>query len=625
VGLGVKTKTALPVLLIRAVYDWIAELPLLAVAVGAAVVMGLADIAANPLILSDLLGDTDDAARLVQVRELIAGQAWFDLQMPRFGGAEPLISHWSRLIDLPLATLIWLMSPVFGQAAAETVTRVLWPTMLAGVMAYVVARFCERQVDHSIGRQTALLAVLLAVPCTGHFQFTPGRIDHHNVMIIGAVGGTFALLAALDRPRAGWLAGLLFGLGCAVGFEGLGLTLAAVAIVTAGAIFSGGALGGLARAGVAFAATQLACFVLFGPARPDTLIVCDTLSVNLILFAGCGAAGLVAAHCARMAGRPVWQVFGVLAVAGAAGLAAYGFAQPQCFGGLYAQVEPRLWPVWLNNVSEVRSLYAVSQSSLTDALSFAGYPLVALGYGWLVMRGRLMPHSATYFAVFVVTVALGLWQVRLLPYASFLSVPLIAIGLFRQETRAAVPRAQLVEPATPVWGLAGGVLAAVAGLGVVAVLMMPGRPQAAVGLPAVGGTAAVANAGASETFKTCTSGANIKALAELPKGLAANDIDLGSYLVAWTQMSVMSGPYHRMGRSILATHDLLHASAAEAPSRMKALGVRYIVLCQGLGDTFAANPPGDALRGYLLSGRVPDGLQTVSAGSGPVKVWRLAD
>lgn len=592
-------------------YEWVARKPLWVVALGAAAVMGLADLAANPAILTGVLGDTDDAARLTQVRELIAGQAWSDLRLWRFGGSEPLISHWSRIIDLPLAAMILLLSTVLGQDMAEVVTRMVWPTLLSAGVAYSVARYCERVAD----RKTALLALLLVVPCTGHFQFTPGRIDHHNAMIIGAVAGTFALLAALDKPRMGWVAGLLLGFGCAVGFEGLGLTLAALGIVTLSALFVTDDLAGVARASAAYAATLLAAYLVFGPWRPDGLIVCDALSVNLIALAVCGAAGVALAHRARENGRSQLVSFGILAGAGVAGLALYGTVQPACLAGPYGQVEPRLGPVWLDHVSEVRSLFAVSQSSLSDGLSFAGYPLIALGYGALVLRKRLMPHAATYFAVFAVTVLLGLWQVRLLPYASYLSVPLIAVGLFRRET-AVVPVTR-DQPVAAVWGLAGGVAAAMAGLATVGFVLMAGQPGVAA-------TPAVATSDAAPAdFKSCTSGKSIKGLAGLPKGLAVNDIDLGSYLVAWTSLSVLSAPYHRMGRSILAAHDLLHASAAEAPLRMKAIGARYVVLCGPLGDTVAARAPGDALRGELLAGRVPVGLEAVAVNAGPVKVWRL--
>ncbi len=598
--------------------EWVSQKPLWAVAFGAAAVMGLADLAANPAILSTVLGDTDDAARLTEVRELIAGQPWFDMRLWRFGGPEPLVSHWSRIIDLPLSALVLLFSTVLGQDMAEVVTRMVWPTALSGVIAYSVARYCEIVAD----RKTALLALLLVVPCTGHFQFTPGRIDHHNAMIIGAVAGTFALLACLDRPRTGWLAGVLLGVGCAVGFEGLGLTLAALGIVTLSALFVSDDLAGVARAAAGYAATLLAAYLVFGPGRPDGLIVCDALSVNLIALAACGAAGVLGAYVARESGRSQLEAFGIIAVAGAVGLGLYGYVQPACLAGPYGQVEPRLGPIWLDYVSEVRSLWAVSESSLADGLSFAGYPLIALGYGLLVVRGRLMPHAATYFAVFVVTVLLGLWQIRLLPYASFLSVPLIAVGLFRR-----VPAVVPVERAQPVpasWGLAGGIAAAVAAAATVGFVLMSGRPGVAATPVVTTSEATQANV-ATGDFASCTSGKSIKGLAGLPKGLAVNDIDLGSYLVAWTKLSVLSAPYHRMGRSILAAHDLLHASAAEAPLRMKRIGARYVVLCPALGDTVAVRAPGDALRGELLAGRVPDGLEAVATDSGPVKVWRLKD
>ena len=594
-------------------YEWVLQKPLWAVAFGAAAVMGLADLAANPAILSTVLGDTDDAARLTEVRELIAGQPWFDMRLWRFGGSEPLVSHWSRIIDLPLAALVMLFSTVLSQETAEVVTRMVWPTALSGVIAYSVARYCEIVAD----RKTALLALLLVVPCTGHFQFTPGRIDHHNAMIIGAVAGTFALLACLDRPRIGWLAGVLLGLGCAVGFEGLGLTLAALGIVTLSALFVSDDLAGVARAAAGYAVTLLAAYLVFGPGRPDGLIVCDALSVNLIALAACGAAGVWGAHVARESRRSQLEAFGIIAVAGAVGLGLYGYVQPACLAGPYGQVEPRLGPIWLDYVSEVRSLWAVSKSSLADGLSFAGYPLIALGYGVVVVRGRLMPHAATYFAVFAVTVLLGMWQIRLLPYASFLSVPLIAVGLFRRVT-AAVPAVRS-QPVPAGWGLAGGIAAAVAAVSTVGFVLMSGQP----------GVAATPDVTTSEAtpsdFASCTSGKSIKGLAGLPKGLAVNDIDLGSYLVAWTKLSVLSAPYHRMGRSILAAHDLLHASAAEAPLRMKGMGARYVVLCAALGDTVAVRAPADALRGELLAGRVPDGLEAVAADSGPVKVWRLRD
>jgi hypothetical protein len=49
---------------------------------------------------------TDDAMRLVQVRDLLAGQNWFDPVQHRLAPPDGVIMHWSRLIDLPIAILI---------------------------------------------------------------------------------------------------------------------------------------------------------------------------------------------------------------------------------------------------------------------------------------------------------------------------------------------------------------------------------------------------------------------------------------------------------------------------------------------------------------------------------------
>ena len=76
------------------------------------------------------LGDTDDAVRLLQVRAWMDGAGWFNTTLPKIGGATPLVSHWSRLIDVPIALLITLFSFAMPIDAAETAARFLWPTLV---------------------------------------------------------------------------------------------------------------------------------------------------------------------------------------------------------------------------------------------------------------------------------------------------------------------------------------------------------------------------------------------------------------------------------------------------------------------------------------------------------------
>jgi len=87
---------------------------------------------------------TDDAMRLVEVRDLIAGQGWFDLMQHRLD--PPGVSmHWSRVIDAPLAALIVMLRPLTGVAGAEAVTLILWPALLFGAVAVVFWQESKRQ------------------------------------------------------------------------------------------------------------------------------------------------------------------------------------------------------------------------------------------------------------------------------------------------------------------------------------------------------------------------------------------------------------------------------------------------------------------------------------------------
>ena len=64
-------------------------------------------------------GGADDVMRMVQIRDLLGGQGWFDLMQYRLGTGEGVLMHWSRFIDLPLVVLIKLFSLLVSPAVAE--------------------------------------------------------------------------------------------------------------------------------------------------------------------------------------------------------------------------------------------------------------------------------------------------------------------------------------------------------------------------------------------------------------------------------------------------------------------------------------------------------------------------
>jgi hypothetical protein len=153
----------------------------------------------GPTPLSEWLGDTDDAVRLVSVRELLAGAPWFDTTLPRIGAPEPLVSHWSRLIDAPLALLMLLLRPLFGAQGAEIATRLVWPVLLFFILQLMISREACRRAGPWALMFAVALPVLSIMPLV---QFRPGRIDHHNVQILCAVAGLMFWCAAWRRSAS---------------------------------------------------------------------------------------------------------------------------------------------------------------------------------------------------------------------------------------------------------------------------------------------------------------------------------------------------------------------------------------------------------------------------------------
>ena len=225
---------------------------------------------------AESLLDADDAMRLVQLRTWLAGQGWFDLHNARIeppGGYE---THWSRLIDAGLAGLLTILRHVDPQSA-ERLMRAWWPLLwllptIAGMTA-IAWRIA--------GREAAMVALLLAVAgMPAYQQFTPGRIDHHNVQIALALLVTAATVWS-DRKR--WTAaaaGALTGLALAIGFESVPYLAICGGMLAQRYVSDPDAGLALRNYGLALAAdTALALLISVGPDR-WALNRCDAIAFN---------------------------------------------------------------------------------------------------------------------------------------------------------------------------------------------------------------------------------------------------------------------------------------------------------------------------------------------------------
>ncbi|MFA6032344.1 MAG: GtrA family protein, partial [Myxococcota bacterium] len=132
--------------------------------------------------LTDAGGDNDSLLRLVEVRDLLGGQGWFDLHQYRMGLEGGFVMHWSRLVDFPIAAIVLGVSKLTGDTSlAENVAQVAWPALLFGLtMAFMI-----RAVRSFAGKDAVLPTVVIGAAALYYLGiFAPGALDHHNVQLM---------------------------------------------------------------------------------------------------------------------------------------------------------------------------------------------------------------------------------------------------------------------------------------------------------------------------------------------------------------------------------------------------------------------------------------------------------
>ena len=238
-------------------------------------------------------GDNDSLLRLVEVRDLIGGQGWFDLHQYRMGPPGGFVMHWSRLVDAPIAAIVLAVSAVSGKlATGEAAALMVWPTLLMAAALTFMLRIVR-----AVGDDWALLPALIICAAALHFGgvFAPGDIDHHNFQLTL----TLAAMTALITGRS-YVAGIAAGAACAamlaVGMETL--PYVAVAGLTASATYLLGGRPAAAKAagfGIGLAGGGLFAFMATVPAGSWLAPQCDAYSLPQFAVAVMSGLGLAAA------------------------------------------------------------------------------------------------------------------------------------------------------------------------------------------------------------------------------------------------------------------------------------------------------------------------------------------
>jgi hypothetical protein len=545
--------------------------------------------------------DPDDTLRLVQVRDLIAGQGWFDLHQHRVDalhGGVPM--HWSRLVDIPLALVMLLVRPLAGQPIAEMVALIAVPLVTLGCALLLVGRIAWRMFDAEIAG-LACLAMALSVPVIA--QMRPLRIDHHGWQIVLALVVVNGLMARSPR-LGGWIAGLAISTWLAISIEGLPLA-AVIAGIAALRWFRGTAerqwLASLMQ-GLATGSTAL---FLLARGLGDLAGHCDAVSpVHLAMF-GWGALVISAVRPVR----PIaWSLAGFALAAGGA-LAILAAAAPQCMGGAFVHLDPIVRRFWYDGVAEGLPVW---RQPLAETLQIVVPPVFAILASIKLAatsRGWLRSWWIDYTVLLCGALAIALLVSRAGAVAGALSA--VPLGWqINQWLRSARHRDH-----------AGRKTIALAGL---ALALVPALPLTLYGLVAPA-PAGAAPGESTNRVSDCRLDRAARVLAKLPKGEVLAPLDIGPALLLDTPHGVVATGHHRAGPAMRAVIDAFIGSPETAHGIIARRDIAYVALCPDLNEPatyYRAAPQGFAAR--LRDDKAPAWLQPVAMpATVGFRLWRV--
>ena len=544
--------------------------------------------------------DSDDAMRLVEVRNLLHGQAWFDMTVGRLDPPHGVFMHWSRIVDVPLALLTKFFSLALPTDLAERATRLVFPLALQALLYLGVARAAKAL----IGPTAVLPAIVLTILSGMEFdQFQPGRIHHSAPQIVLTIFILASMIEAIDpakAPRAA-LAGVLAALSLAISLETLPyiLTLAAIGVgvwIVRGAEMRRMLFAFAIGLAVALPLTYLATI---GPTRWfDT--VCDAYSPVYFVPGLVGATVMFGLAAASAWLTRLWTRLATAALAaGLVGAAAY-VIKPICFIDPYHGIDPLVRDIWLRNVIEGFSLQRLFLQYPGTAMIFIVPIVLGLCGSVAAMiheTGLARRRWTVVAAMSLAATALSLWMIRVLGFAS-------PITLFGGVWCIIALRNGLAATKWREWASLSFCLA---------------LPFSAIGWALVIPTKPINAHWRKDSG--CLASSAFAPLAKLPPGLVAGPIDAGAHILALTPQNVLAAPYHRNNIGNRAMLDAMLASPADARKILASHHVTYVITCGSLTETAAlAGRAPHGLAAALTSNHIPDWLTHLS-NPGPYQVY----
>jgi hypothetical protein len=298
-------------------------------------------------------GDTDDLLRALEIRRFLATGAWYDLSFPDVRMPEVYVAPWSRLVDLPYALIATGLAPLVGLEEGIRLSFLIWPCAMALLYGFAVVSILRRLAPAIAPLPVSLLLAVLLMSVYAIWEFSPGRIDHHNVQIL--------LLLALVYGVCRWdgaggaIAGAAVPASVAVGLETLPvLAVALLALVMAWIFDLRGARTMLRSTGIACAAAALLFALVQIP--PAELLTAHNDAWSAPYVLSLMAFGLLSAAIPALSSpsaTPMVRLF-ALGVPGTVALVMILVAYPGILAGPFPMISGLAKTYWFDRIHQER-------------------------------------------------------------------------------------------------------------------------------------------------------------------------------------------------------------------------------------------------------------------------------
>jgi len=546
-----------------------------------------------PMIAELRATDPDDYMRLLEVRDWLAGQGWFDVRQYRMDAPLGADMHWSRLVDLPIGVALWIARLFVAEPAASAAAMTVVP-LLQLLAAMLLLHRLLRVLGQSEPTALAAASIVLLFPVLTT-NFMPLRIDHHGWQAVCAL----ACALALRQPgvKGAAMAGAAAALWLTISLEGLVLVLALAGLMALRQWRHGEAA--IAPFCGALAVTAVGLAFVTRPFGQFAHATADQLSwPHVFAFASAGAVAVLAGR-HRVAGPVLAGLAGAAAI-----LAGLGSAALDPFHAL----DPVVRHMWLENVTE--GMPVTRQDWSTRAMLLYTPCLVLAGWR-IALRSDDGTHTRDWneLALFaLIACSLSLVLMRGAVAAQLLAVPFSAVLLSRL-----FPKAKALRTAP----------ARVAAMAACLTLLTPSLASAAgrwIDHAAAANAPVTASKPLANGFGICDLGS----LAAIPPARLFAFLDFGPEILVRTGHSVVAGSYHRNNTKMREVIEVFSGDPARAQPLVSANRSQFLVFCASDDEArIDAGRRPDNLASQLLAGRPPQWLVPVPGFTGGLQVYRV--